>query len=54
MSSRTAQVERVRERKRFTNGRARKNKLRLYGTTKPSLALDKPNANERAQAAKKN
>ena len=49
MASRTAQVERIRARKRMTNGRKRKNKLRLYGTTAPLLPLNVPNAHEQAQ-----
>jgi len=31
-------------------GKTRKNALKLHGSTKPRLALDKPNANEKAQA----
>jgi hypothetical protein len=39
--------------RKAASGRRRKAKLRNYGSTIPSLPLDKPNANEKAQAAKK-
>lgn len=35
------------------SGKARKNLLKRTGSTAPSLPLDKPNANELAQKAKK-
>jgi hypothetical protein len=53
MASKTRKLTNIRERKAATNGSARKNKLRREGTTAPSLPLNKPNANEKAQAAAK-
>jgi hypothetical protein len=53
MASKTRKLTNIRERKAAKNGSARKNALRRKGTTAPSLPLNKPNANEKAQAAAK-
>ena len=53
MASKTRKLTNIRERKAAKNGSARKNALRRKGTTSPSLPLNKPNANEKAQAAAK-
>lgn len=52
MASPTKKVTIVRARKVAKQGAARKNKIRIHGTTAPNLPLDKPNANELAQKAK--
>ena len=52
MASPTKKVTIVRARKKATQGAARKNKLRILGTTAPNLPLNKPNANEIALKAK--
>ncbi len=49
MASNTRKVENVRANKRTKAGLKRKNKLKLHGSTRPLLALDKPNAHELAQ-----
>lgn len=53
MASKTRKLTNIRERKASKFGADRKNKIRLYGTTAPNLPLNKPNANEKAQAAAK-
>jgi hypothetical protein len=53
MASKTRKLTNIRERKVAKFGAARKNKLRLVGTTAPNLPLNKPNANEKAQAKAK-
>lgn len=52
MASPTKKVTIVRARKVAKQGAARKNKLRIVGTTAPNLPLNKPNANEIALKAK--
>ncbi len=51
MASRTGQTETRRLINKARLGKKGKNHVRKYGTTKPGLPLNKPNANERAQAA---
>ncbi|MCX6124352.1 MAG: hypothetical protein NTV34_06325 [Proteobacteria bacterium] len=53
MASRTRKVTNVRERKAIKAGAKVKNKIRRVGTTAPNLVLNKPNANELAQIAKR-
>lgn len=53
MASNTRKVTNVRERKAATKGAKTKNKIRRVGTTAPNLPLNKPNANELAQKAKR-
>jgi hypothetical protein len=53
MASNTRKVTNIRERKAAKSGAAQKNKVRAHGTTAPNLPLDKPNANEKAQAKAK-
>jgi hypothetical protein len=53
MASKTQKLTRIRERKVAKTGAARKNEVRRKGTTAPNLPLNKPNANEKAQAAAK-
>lgn len=52
MASNTRKVTNVREAKVAKQGKANKNKIRRIGTTAPNLPLNKPNASERAHAAK--
>lgn len=52
MASRTNIVCKRRKMRQAAAGRRRKNELRAIGSTRTLLALDKPNANERAQAAR--
>jgi hypothetical protein len=51
MASKTRKLTNIRERKAAKLGADRKNAVRRKGTTAPSLPLNKPNANEKAQAA---
>jgi hypothetical protein len=48
MASATRIVKARRKMKKATMGRKRKNYLRKHGSTQANLALDKPNANEKA------
>jgi hypothetical protein len=52
MASPTKKVTIVRARKVAKQGAKAKNKIRRLGTTAPNLPLNKPNANELAQATK--
>ena len=52
MASSTKRVKRRRILRIGQAGRKRKNAERNYGSTAPNLPLDKPNANEKAQAKK--
>lgn len=49
MTSTTAKTATRKAINQAREGRARKRKLRIEGSTKPNLPLDKPNANELAQ-----
>lgn len=51
MASKTRKLTNIRERKATKLGAQRKNEVRRKGTTAPRLPLNKPNANEKAQAA---
>jgi hypothetical protein len=51
MASKTRKLTNIRERKASKLGAQRKNEVRRKGTTAPRLPLDKPNADEKAQAA---
>jgi hypothetical protein len=53
MASKTRKLTNIRERKATKLGAQRKNEVRRKGTTAPRLTLDKPNANEKAQATGK-
>jgi hypothetical protein len=53
MASPTKKVTIVRERKKVKAGAARKNEIRRNGTTAANLPLNMPNANEKAQMARK-
>ena len=53
MASKTQKLTIIRARKVAKTGAARKNAVRRKGTTAPSLPLNKPNANEKAQAVAK-
>ena len=53
MASKTRKTTNVREKKVAKAGATRKNDLRRKGTTAANLPLNKPNANEKAQAAAK-
>lgn len=53
MASKTRKLTNIRERKVAKFGADRKNKLRAHGSTAPNLPLNKPNANEQAQAKAK-
>ncbi len=52
MASPTKKHKTRRVAKIVKSGQARKNQVRLHGTTPASLPLNKPNANELAQKAK--
>jgi hypothetical protein len=52
MASSTKKLKVRKRLKKASQGKARKNLLRKNGSTAPSLPLDKPNANELAQAKK--
>ncbi len=52
MTSPTAKHRYRTEHKLIKAGRKRKNAANIHGTTKPDLALNKPNANELKQKAK--
>jgi len=52
MASKTRKLTNIRERKVTKLGAKRKNEVRRNGTTAPRLTLDKPNANEKAQASR--
>ena len=54
MASPTKISERRRELRKINMGAKRKRKLRVEGSTMPTLPLNMPNANEKAQAARKN
>jgi hypothetical protein len=53
MASPTKISERRRELRKINMGAKRKRKLRVEGSTMPTLLLNMPNANEKAQAARK-
>lgn len=53
MGSPTKKHKTRRVAKLVRQGKARKNSVRLHGTTAPNLVLDKPNANELKQAQAK-
>ena len=50
MASPTRKLKVRRKLSRASSGKTRKNKANKLGTTAPDLKLDKPNANEKAQA----
>lgn len=52
MASKTRKLTNIRERKATKVGAQRKNEVRRKGTTASRLPLNKPNANEKAQATK--
>jgi hypothetical protein len=51
MASPTKKSKVRRARNKARAGKKRKNKLRIVGSTRPSLKLNVPNANEKAQIA---
>ncbi len=51
MASPTKKSKVCRARNKARAGKKRKNKLRIVGSTKPSLKLNMPNANEKATLA---
>ncbi|MCX6118297.1 MAG: hypothetical protein NT027_12200 [Proteobacteria bacterium] len=53
MASRTRKVTNVREKKAIKAGAARKNLLRIHGSTAKNLPLNMPNAHEKAAIALK-